>query len=583
MLRSIKATLSLIAVAALVGSVAQAECPSFNSALPSVIVTPNDTFGNDDSLGLTFNDAFDVLTYIDLGTSASSVDGVFAQFAVGGSSPQSGGAAIYTINGISPVASIPTTAAAITGAGSKLDTSVESLLSFENISSGPTTGAASERTLTLFVVAPSSSAACSQDAEIALASFNIITQLTGPDELTAPSCNWTTVYDDAGNLSDWADLNFGTGITLTASAANLQFAITSGATGFGALFRILPTFQADTVYELRMNMQSTATSGNNEWFRTRLGNPSFSMDAGSLEQGFTQNGTAYPTTARDVVQYFQAKETGTGPSASGGFDTSGIALDIIDTGASAAAYTTQVNSVVLRSTTPDCLGVGTVVWDYGRATVSNNDGFAPPASAPTAFGATWTKGMLLDLGGASSVTSNWSTLGPLGVGSVDGQGSAFWTVTSSLVNSNDLGFGTLFGAGGDFTANLNRVYVLDAWISSNEAPNNTTARFPVLRLRFNSAEVTNGQRETGHFQIPLGPDRDFEGSEPSDNQGAITAANSARHYRAIFKPNYNPSFNLGTGVAIDFLFNRTDAIQIRPNGQLTIERLTLREYVDPAF
>ncbi|MDX2177323.1 MAG: hypothetical protein SF028_12730 [Candidatus Sumerlaeia bacterium] len=581
-MRNFKATLSLVAVAALFGGVAQAECPSFNSALPTVVVTPNDLAGSPDANGLAFPNAFDLLSYLDLGTSATSVQGVFAQFAVGGATPQSGASAIYNVNGFGPVAAIPTTAVGITGAASKVDTAVDSTLSFSNVSAGPTTGAASERTLTLFVVAPSSSTACSVDGEIALGSFNIITQTTGPDELTAPACGWTTFYDEAGtDFTNWLALG-ATGFTLSATANELTMGISSTApSGFASYFRTFTTaFQADTVYRLRMNMQSTATAGNNEWFRTRMGNPLFQMDSGSLEQGFTQQGQAFPTTAKNVTQYLWAKNTGTGESAPlAAADPVGIALDKIETGTVAATYNTVVNSLVIDSTDYACFtsGASTVLGNFGASSVTNNDGYAPSGTASaftTAFGA----GTLVD--GGSTVTSNWTTLA-LPAGAINGNGSAFITYNTNTALSAQTGFSSLFGGPLDFTANATSVYVADVWLSAGAVPNATTQRLPVLRLRFIAAEGANAQRENGVVLMQLQPSRSF--GADGENQSGITAANSARHYRAIFKPNYNGSFGFGTGFALDFLFNRGGGEEIKPNGTITIERLTITQYAEPAF
>lgn len=582
-MRKFKATLSLVAVAALFGGVAQAECPSFNSALPTVVVTPNDLAGSPDANGLAFPDAFDLLSYLDLGTSATSVQGVFAQFAVGGSTPQSGGAAIYNVNGFGPVAAIPTTAAGITGAASKVDTAVDSTLSFSNVSSGPTTGAASERTLTLFVVAPSSSTACSVDGEIALGSFNIITQTTGPDELTAPACGWVTFYDEAGtDFTNWLAFT-NTGFTLSSTASQLTIGIAGSApVGFASYFRTFSTaFQADTVYRVRMNMQSTATAAQNESFRTRMGNPQFQNDTGSLEQQFAQLGAAFPTTARDVTQYLWAKNPGTGFSAPDPLagDPVGIALDKIETGSVAATYNTVINSVVIDATDYACFTSGTanVIGNFGRASVSNNDGYAP-SGTPTAFTTAMTAGVINQ--GATSVTTNWTTAN-LPAAAINGDGSAFHTLSTPLASSNQFAFSTIAPLTTDFTAGTNKVYVADLWLSASEAPNATTSRLPVLRLRFISAEVSGGQRENGLIAIQLHPSRNFAGD--SENQSAITAANSARHYRAIFKPNYNISGPQGTGFFVDFLYNRAGAEEIKPNGTLTIERLTITEYDEPSF
>jgi hypothetical protein len=645
----IKGTLPLLAAASLLGSAAFAECPAFQAGnpMPTVVISDNDTSGNPDAGGpnlFEYLNAFDLIDYIDLGSVTSNPDQDarwnYAEFAVGGTTPE-GASGDYTINGNLGVTTVPTTAAGLdTGSYSAVS---QGVLSFRNIFLSPVGGpfiapgvgdTPNQKTMTIFLIAPSTSSACFLDANIDVASFSILTEAGTLDHLSPPLCSWTPFYDVNGDfgstttpgsvapVAEWNFLitnggaytpdttppgnaqaggSFGTHAVAGTTAVGMHGTVGS-AVGLASWGFTTDDLIQDRIYRCRITLSSNkGPASASAWWRARMGGSFFTYH-GNAEEGFDHNSQSMPNSATgavtlEMLMWIKTSTPALGFAAAGNFtgDAPFLIVDFIDFFTDAGSEVDMVSDVIIDSTTRDCLGTGTVMYNYGRASISAVEDYNPPATGLTAFnvdgGATGWGAIKLPGFGDTNVTFTGS----------NGSGGAMnvaWT-TVGTPGVNDFGAGVVGSfnlATTGFNADNNTVYSIDAWLSPNISPNNSTSRMPVLRLRFSGNEGGGGNvhRNQFHTQWHLSPDTNFDGntldgSGVPENLSALTTAGVARHYASFWQPDLNT--NVGTGgnantsyfVFGDFLWNRQAGLNIRPQGTIVIERFLVQSYPDWTF
>lgn len=617
MRRSVIATLPIIAAACLLGGSASAECPQFNSPLPTVFVTDvTDTGAADITANFfVYTDAFDLVDYVDFGsTGLTDARWAFNEFQTGSSTPETGTNRIYAINGQQGAASVPTTAAAVDSAssgGSGGSVATGGLLTFRNVKLSPTSSTSfpaplpadvtppgNTRTITMYLISPSTSSACFLNANIDVASFQVITEVgspTNPDRLTGASCSFTPFqsYPTFDNAWNYGELNpaftstpasldaptiAGYGGSAPAGTTTIGIASTAALTTTFATWRrnFGTALTADTLYRMRSTVNTNATVNQSNWVRLRFGGDFFAEN-GQAEQGYGSNASSLPiSAAKTQTIYHWVKSNSSGDSLPGGPDQPAFNFDMIDESATVGGHNFTVANVVIDSTTRDCLGAGVVLRNRGAATLTSDDGYAPPAS-PTAFNTTDYSFLFLnDAGSTVSFASSQTT--PVAGG---------WNITgtTNLASTGQTGFGALLanGAEADVTVSNSKVYAIDIWVSAPIAPNTSTSRLPTVRMRWIASQIANNHGQILSTYYNLNPDQNFDGVP--DNANGITAANSAKHYASFWQPDLVLSAQPSTvsNYFIDFIYNRTGGTEIKPNGTFSIERLVVTEYDQPTF
>lgn len=624
MRRSVKATLPFLAAACLIGGSASAECPQFNSALPTVIVTDVTPAGAPDITAnfFVYTNAFDLVDYIDFG-STGLTDSRFAfnEFTVGSSTPSTGSNRIYSINGDLGDAAVPTTAAAVDTASNTSGGSVatEGVLTFRNVKLSPVggepfatpapadvTAPGNTRNITLYLIAPSSSATCFLNANIDVASFQVITEVGSagsPDRLTGSSCSFTPFQTYATFAPGWSYGSLGGGTVSLTPAGTLTTPATvpgysgdapAGTTAIGFTASVASTgpstwrhnlgtaLSADTLYRVRSTWSSnvaTPGAGNSNWVRLRFGGDFFAEN-GQAEQGYEREGAAFPVTGSPRAQslYHWVRSASAGSSLPGGSDEPALNFDLNDASTTIAGHLTTLSSLSIDSTTRDCLGAGTVLRNFGATSVSNADGETPSATGLAAFSAgNTTTGALVDVAG--SVTMATSFTSP-----VNGAANLTFTPSGSIGLPDQTGFAAVFQSGASaITIDQTKIYAIDTWVSAPVAPNLTTSRLPWVRHRWTADPIGNNQGQIYTVQYNLNPDQNFDGT--ADNGNGLTTANSSVHYASFWQPDFNTGVQPLTGYNwfVDFIFNRNGATAVKPNGTLSLERVTITQYDQPLF
>lgn len=617
MRRSVIATLPIIAAACLLGGSASAECPQFNSPLPTVFVTDVTDTGAPDITAnfFVYTDAFDLVDYVDFGsTGLTDARWAFNEFQTGSSTPETGSNRIYAINGQQGAASVPTTAAAVDSAssgGSGGSVATGGLLTFRNVKLSPTSSTSfpaplpadvtppgNTRTITMYLISPSTSSACFLNANIDVASFQVITEVgspTNPDRLTGASCSFTPfqsypTFDNAWNYGELDPAFSPTPASLDApTIAGYSGSAPAGTTtiGFASTAALNATFAtwrrnlgtplaADTLYRVRSTVNTNGTVNQTNWFRIRFGGDFFSGH-GYGEQGYASRASSAPiNSAKTMTLYHWAKSASAGDGLPGGPDQPAFQMDLIDEDATQGGHNFTVANVVIDSTTRDCLGTGVVLRNRGAATLTSDDGYAPPSGA-TAFNSTdYINGNFPDVGSTASMTVSFTS--PIA-------GAANFTFASALA-TNNTGFAAFTGSTAEaaVTVSNSKVYAFDVWVSAAVAPNTTSSRPPVLRLRWiadQSVGANHGQINSPQWN--LHNDNDFNGV--SDDANGISAANSAKHYASFWQPDLVLSAQPITtsNYFVDFIYNRQGGSAIKPNGTFTVERLVITEYDQPTF
>ncbi len=617
MRRSVIATLPVIAAACLLGGSASAECPQFNSPLPTVIVTDvTDTGAADITANFfVYTDAFDLVDYVDFGsTGLTDARWAFNEFQVGSSTPETGTNRIYSINGQQGAASVPTTAAAVDAAssgGSGGSVATGGLLSFRNVklspmsgppfgtpASGDVTPPGNTRTITMYLIAPSTSSACFLNANIDVASFQVITEIgdaTHPDRLTGASCSFTPfqaypTFDNQWNYGELAAAYNSIPATLdpptiagyggSAPAGTTAIGISSTAAnnaGFATWRRNLGSnLVGDTLYRVRTTVNTNATVFSSNWCRIRFGGDFFSEN-GQAEQGYEREAASLPTNAaKTQTLYHWVKSTSGGDSAPGQPDQPAYQFELIDVSNTVGGHNFTVANIIIDSTTRDCLGTGTVLRNRGAATLTNNDGVTPPAS-PTAFNTTdYTFAFLNDTGSTVNWTSSVTT--PIA-------GAMNVTATTNLASTNQTGFAALFGNGAEANVNVSnsKIYGIDVWISTTGTPNTSTTRPPTIRLRWTAEQIAQNHGQIHTVQYNLNPDENFDGVP--DNANGLTGPSSAKHFASFWQPDLITANQPSTSTAyfLDMIYNRTGGTEVKPTGTYSVERLVVTEYDQPTF
>ena len=620
MRRSLKATLPFLAATVLLGSSAFAECPQFNGPLPNVIVTDVTPAGTADITAnfFVYTDAFDLVDYIDFGsTGLTDASYAFNEFTTGSSTPSTGAARIYTLNGDLGAATVPATAAAVDAAaagGNGGTVAADGLLSFRNVKLSPVgpstfpapagsdvTAPDNTRTITMYLVAPSSSATCFVDGEIDVRSFEVITELGSagsPDRLTGAACSFTPfldypTFDSAWNYGELdpaftsppASLGAptipGYGGSAPAATAAIGIASTAGLTTTFATWRnnLGVSLDADTIYRVRSVVNSNSTVNQSNWVRIRIGGDFFAEN-GQGEQGYTSNASSMPRASRTQNLLHWVKSASAGSSLPGGSDQPAYNFDLIDESNTIGGHNFTVSGVTIDTLTRACLGTGTVLRNKGVAAVSNEDGYTPSATGLTPF-AGGDGYSVLNLNDAGvTVTVGTSTAAPVA-------GAMNITFTTAAAG-DQTGFGALLVSGNPGEANVTidntKLYAMDLWISAPIAGNTTTSRLPVIRTRWiadQSVGGNHGQTHSAYYN--LNPDQDYNGT--ADNANGLSAANSAKHYVGYWWPDLDLTAQPITtsNYFVDFLYNRAGATAVRPNGTFSIERLSITEYDQPTF
>lgn len=360
----------LAATAAIGEEPAPAECPQFIGPLPNVIITDFNSAGVADTPAnfFVFVDAFDLYDYIDLG-STGLTDATFAfnEFVKGSSVPSTGDMRIYSINGELGAPAVPTTPAEIDAASvdSGGTIAAEGILGLRNVklsavgestfpapNGDDVTSPGNTRTITIYIIAPSSSGACYQFGSIDVRSFDAITELgsvDSSDRLEEAGCTFVPFVDYPTFDSGW---NFGklhadftsipaslvepgtiSGYNGSPPAGTQTIGIASAAeldNTFAVWRRNLGVpLEGETIYRIRSLVNSNATVNQSNWARIRFGGD-FLGENGQGEQGYTANASSMPTTPRMQNFLHWVKRSSAGNSLPGSSDQPAYNFDLID-------------------------------------------------------------------------------------------------------------------------------------------------------------------------------------------------------------------------------------------------------------
>ncbi len=338
----------------------------------------------------------------------------------------------------------------------------------------------------------------------------------------------------------------------------------------------------NTIYRARLNLRTDATAGSSNWIRTRLGGD-FQECSGATEYGFATNAAAVPrgATPRAVEAWHWSKNDSHGASLPGQPDEPNFSFDLIDDSPTVGGHLAACSSLTIDALDRSDLGAPVILRNRGIATVSRQDGLTPPSASLQPFGAAlgYEAGIANDQG--SAVTLATSTSSPVS--------GAMNLTFSSPQTGNQTGFAAvlvnpaLAPAEAYVKVNANRVYAIDAWISSASRPNLTTTRPPILRLRWTPRQVNFNQGQLSLTAYNLNPDTSWDGVY--DNPSGIQLGGFSERYTALWWPSLDTTAQPGTDYLyfIDFLFNRVGTSAIRPTGTYSIERLVLSEYEKPLF
>lgn len=629
-----------LATATLLSGSAFAFAPTFNGDLPTVIITdkleyPAGANGYDvNGVGAAstqdvfrFSDAFDLGAYVTLGSgnTASTVRYLFNEFANTDPIPASpndravgtllldGNRAFATgatqIPAAADFASAPTIASAasldfrnrdFSGDDANVNSGFDAIgdvTGYNLTLSGP-----QERLVQLYIKADA-------NAGIDVATFLVVTSTAGDgDELTSAvlSDPFVKIYPASGSgLVGWATgaqgqfyllptpgdsydirgtagaiggysytttptqtVAFNSATRTAAGTTQLTLSGTSAQLGYATLS--LPfgestiSLAADKLYRLRANIYSPNTASK-EQLRVSFGDQYraglFTVNYSDTSNAAFVNGPPTLGSATNNVLEVYGLSKGASPSCS-------IVVDIVTLGSTLSGSPTgqeiTINSVEIGEANPSDLGTGTVILNLGGTVATPLAGeIRTVAASPTAFNTTVNDATKFS-------AAQFNTNQPY-TQSLTGSAATF---TFSTRNPNPPDFTNFGNAGssvdatapGLFTVSAGKIYVADIWVSSSTAGN----IYPDLRSSVSVAASFNAF--STHIVEKVLPA--FLGGTASP-----LAINTApRAYSVVFKPQIATATAPANVSIVLLSLGKTYAT----NATLTISRITVTEYNDPA-
>ncbi len=368
-----------------------------------------------------------------------------------------------------------------------------------------------------------------------------------------------------------------------AGSTEIGIASTPAITGGFATWRrnMGVQLKRDLIYRIRTNLRTDATLGSSNWVRFRFGGD-FAEANGQTDFGFASNAASLPTDpGRQIEFYHWNKCDSTGTSGPAQPDQPGYSFDMIDESPTIGGHFAAISNITIDSIARGALSRPVVLRNKGIASLTWEDGFSPPIDDRTPFTLEdgYNVGILNDEGSQVSLVTSVGTpvLGAMNFQFATPQSGDNTGFAALYVNRTENPEDLLI------TAQPDKIYAMDVWISSSTAPNTTTQRPPLLRLRFIADQVAfnHGQIHTTIFN--MNPDPNFDGAY--DNPAGLQFTGRATHYATFWRPNLDTAVQPNTDSVffVDMLFNRKGASAVRPTGAYTIERFSILEYDAPTF